>query len=118
MVTEKQLRKYRRDAEKLESYSTQWPKRIPLGEEAIKVMDSFGMGMRLAVPRNGEGDCKVIPTPHWGDFEEFVVSRETVDELLSSGLLGELTEERVNDKLGWRECGLPGDKYHLYACIQ
>ena len=88
--------------------------------ESRKVLDEIGHGMRLGIPRFKAGSARLIADPRYPDpnRKERDVSPEAVDDLMNSGILGELPEHRTNQKLGWRECGLPGKKYKLYACVQ
>jgi hypothetical protein len=88
--------------------------------EAIVGLAKIGLCMRLCMPR-GLGEPKLIPHPKWPcawNAEE-TIPRPVADEMLASGLLGEFPEDTGSgSKIGWRDAGLPGDLYHVYAFVQ
>lgn len=88
--------------------------------EAIVGFAKIGQCMRLCVPR-GLGEPKLIPHPKWpcawNAAED--IPRSVADEMIASGLLGELPEYTgEGSKIGWRDAGLPGVAYHVYAMLQ
>ena len=98
-----------------------------LSSEAKDALGKILLGMRLAIPRC---NCDSVPcmllnprnyTPNHkhGDQQ---IPKPTADELVNSGIIRELTEERILNSnssfVGWKEMKLPGETYKLYACIQ
>jgi len=84
----------------------------------------IGCGFRLCIPRDAKrhpGAMLILlgvgPLPR-PTMAAVGVEQSTVDDLLSAGLLGELPEHRTSAKMGWRECGYPGDDFRVYAFIQ
>jgi hypothetical protein len=97
---------------------SEWNATLGLTPEALVVLNEIGQDMRLAVSRLS-GDAKLIRDPRLNlTLPEHTVSPEIVKELIAKRLISELTEFTDNCKLGWREMGLPGEAYHLYACTQ
>ena len=77
--------------------------------------------MRFLFPRPGTpGPALLVPHPGYPAirFEREELSERVGGELVSCDLLGELTEERNNQKMGWREIGLPGEQYRCFAFVQ
>ncbi len=111
-----------------------------LSTEANTIFDAMGNGMRLIVPRENErvSDdpsivARLIPHPKWQSYATTPLDLRNLDaikELLASGLIRELPENTViyrkagpkskvdGGLIGWRESGLPGESFHVYACTQ
>lgn len=87
--------------------------------EALTLYREIGEGMRLLLhPKNGL--ARLVKHPRFDSFghREREVDRHIVDELLRSGWLRELPEHETDHVVGWRESGLPGEEFHVYACLQ
>jgi hypothetical protein len=96
---------------------------VKLTPEAKAIFDAMGHAMRLAIPRDAASGLpsRLLWDRRWKipeSFQERDVPQIVVSELMKSGLISELTEFTENCKLGWREMDLPGEEYHLYACLQ
>ena len=93
---------------------------IGMSAGARAILDSFQNGFALCVPRVS-GRPKLVQR-NWARERnpepDRAVDRKDVAELLASGLVGELTEHRNNQKIGWRESGLPGKSHRVYLCVQ
>ena len=90
-----------------------------LFKESQDVMDEIGQGMILAQHRVNDGLFVMFKRGPWNPpFENHLVDINVGRELLSSGLLSELTEHRNNQKVGWRELDLPGEEFKFYLMIQ
>lgn len=99
---------------------SRWKSAFP-NPKTRAVFDKIGHGMRLGVPREPGIPARLLRDERFRPGPELAeqdLSASTVKELLDSGLLAELTEHRNNGKVGWREASLPGDRYHIYACLQ
>lgn len=98
-----------------------------LSPEAFEIFDAMGYGMILLEHR-GKKECKLVYNPKLKEhlensFREINVEWEVFDELYKSGRITELNEytERWKGgggKIGWREFGLPGEEFRVFACTQ
>jgi len=93
-----------------------------LSLEGQVALAKVGAGLRFCYPREGTaGGSILVPHPTWpnhrfGEREDLPAA--VAAELLKSPLLGELTEQRNQNKIGWREAGLPGEQYRVFAFVQ
>lgn len=90
-------------------------------KEVSDALKQIGHGMRLAIPRPGTaGSPMLIGTSPFSlahDYHD--VPEATAEELISvTGLLCEMAELTDHAKVGWREHGLPGERYRLYSMMQ
>jgi len=100
-------------------YSAHWLVAKLPDDHARAAFVEIGNGMRLAVPRDQSGPAELIPDHRFNPgFSRRAISDVAVAALLKSGLLAEMPEHRTDDKVGWREAGLPGEHFRIYACLQ
>lgn len=82
-----------------------------------------GQCLRLLVPKDGSMP-HLIADPRYHDIKPEAKSLErtvppvVVRQLVKAGFIGALTENRNNQKMGWREAGLPGETNDVYCCVQ
>jgi len=95
-----------------------------LSEEAKKVFDLMGRGMRLLVCRKGS-DIKLAPDPRLMRFTNWTLPKTQIEvsegcllELVARGVITELTKYTNGTRGGWLEMELPGEKYKVFVCTQ
>lgn len=90
-----------------------------LSRTARRILQKMRDGMILAIRRDpDQGANRLMNFPGHKAGEDQDVTPEVFDELLKAGLISELPEQRTRNRIGWREAGLPGDLYYIYACVQ
>ena len=94
---------------------------VKLGAYAQLILECIAHGMRLRVPHNKNEDISLVVLPYFkGSMSDSIgpLDIEPVEELLSNGVLWKLTEEAVNQRMGWKGLGFDGDKADFYCMVQ
>jgi hypothetical protein len=90
-----------------------------LSPSAKRIFRLMGSGKRLIIRRDGGGPPKLVDDPRFpSSVPDEDVELYDVSQLIEAGWISELTEHTTNNKIGWREAGLPGETHHVYACTQ
>jgi hypothetical protein len=92
-----------------------------LSASAGVIWSAMGRGFRLRIPHDG-GPTQLIAgfRENWREYGPGFSTSDTaaIEELMQSGLISKLTEDRYHDRIGWREAGYDGDVADWWVCTQ
>lgn len=96
------------------------------------ILNAIGSGLRLRAPHDINEPYSLVD--NYSDFgkpehdkywqRSFIkptigpLDRDAALEVLATGLLTPLTENQINQRMGWRQLGIDGDKANIYVFIQ
>lgn len=96
------------------------------------ILNAIGNGLRLRSPRDKNEPCSLVD--NYSDFGKPTYDKywtrklikptitpldaDAVREVLATGLLCPLTENQINQRMGWRQLGIDGSKADIFVFIQ
>lgn len=82
------------------------------------LLGMMGKGMRLRVPHLHDGTAAIVEGLEHQKRESIPIALEAANELIETGMICKLTEDRDGQRIGWKESGYDGDVADWYVCVQ